>query len=319
MEDSEIFVSIICYTYNQEKYVANALDSFVSQKTKFSFEILVHDDASSDNTASIIRKYEEKYPNLIKPMYRKENRYSKGLSFGQIERARGKYIAFCEGDDYWIDSFKLQKQVDALELHPECDICAHAAKKIDAVTNKEIGIIAHGKLDTIFEAEVVITGGGIFVATNSLMLRRQIFENEPPFRKILNLDYTMQINGSLRGGMLYLAEYMSVYRVNVRESWSARMAQDKEAWCNHIDKMIVMLKQLDIDTNGKYKKCIEKLIDCHQINKLNRMGLYKEIVRNYKKEMKSLPLKEQLKMYIKAWIPVLVKWRHANCNIQKKY
>ena len=69
MEDSEIFVSIICYTYNQEKYVANALDSFVSQKTKFSFEILVHDDASSDNTASIIRKYEEKYPNLIKPMY----------------------------------------------------------------------------------------------------------------------------------------------------------------------------------------------------------------------------------------------------------
>ena len=120
-----VVVSIVCNTYNHELYIRDALDSFLSQKTNFPFEILVFDDASTDKTANIIRSYEEKYPDIIKPVYQTVNQYSLGLMPGKQnrERATGKYIAICEGDDYWCDCNKLQKQVDYMESHPDCTFC----------------------------------------------------------------------------------------------------------------------------------------------------------------------------------------------------
>ncbi len=117
-QDNEIMVSIVCDAYNHEKYIADALEGFVMQKTNFAFEILVHDDASTDRTAEIIRDYEKRYPNLIKPIYETENQYSKqdgSLERIQFGRVKGKYTAMCEGDDYWTDPLKLQKQFDAME------------------------------------------------------------------------------------------------------------------------------------------------------------------------------------------------------------
>lgn len=118
-------VSICCITYNHEKYIQQCLEGFLIQKTTFPFEILIHDDASTDRTADIIREYETKYPDIIKPIYQTENQYSKGVFISATynwSRAKGKYIALCEGDDYWIDPMKLQKQVDFLEAHPECGL-----------------------------------------------------------------------------------------------------------------------------------------------------------------------------------------------------
>ncbi len=126
--DEQIMVSVFCATYNHEKYIRKCLDGFIMQKTNFKFEVLVHDDASTDKTADIIREYEEKYPDIIKPIYQTENQYSKGVQIGvtfQYPRAKGKYIAFCEGDDYWCDENKLQRQFDIMESHPECSICVH--------------------------------------------------------------------------------------------------------------------------------------------------------------------------------------------------
>ena len=139
--DNEIKVSIICNAYNHEKYIRDALDGFVMQKTNFKFEVLIHDDASTDHTADIIREYENEYPDIIKPIYSKENQYSKkdgSLSRIQYGRAKGRYIAICEGDDYWTDPLKLQKQYDAMEKHPEVDICAHAVNTVIANTKKII-------------------------------------------------------------------------------------------------------------------------------------------------------------------------------------
>ena len=139
----QIMVSIACTTYNHEKYIRNALEGFVSQKTSFLFEILVMDDASTDGTADIIREYEKKYPELIKPIYQKVNQYSQGLRPGQQNRDRaiGKYIAICEGDDYWIDNHKLQKQVDYMEAHPGCTFCftnGYFCYGIQKPTNKKL-------------------------------------------------------------------------------------------------------------------------------------------------------------------------------------
>lgn len=119
-------VSVRCITYNHEPYIAQAIDGFLMQKTDFPFEVIIHDDASTDKTADIIREYEKKYPLIIKPIYQTENQYSKRN--GSIAKAidpklKGKYIAFCEGDDYWIDPNKLQMQVDFLEKNPEYGMC----------------------------------------------------------------------------------------------------------------------------------------------------------------------------------------------------
>lgn len=119
-------VSVRCITYNHENYIAQALDSFIMQKTNFPFEIIVHDDASIDKTAEIIREYEKKYPLIVKPIYEEENQWSKpGNPLGKIVNAAltGKYVALCEGDDYWIDENKLQMQVDFLENNPEYGMC----------------------------------------------------------------------------------------------------------------------------------------------------------------------------------------------------
>jgi glycosyltransferase len=118
-------VVIRCITYNHEPYIRDALEGFVMQKTDFPFVAIVHDDASTDGTASIIREYAEKYPDIIKPIYETENQYSKhdgslGKIMNEACKATGaKYIAMCEGDDYWTDPLKLQKQVDFLESHPD--------------------------------------------------------------------------------------------------------------------------------------------------------------------------------------------------------
>ena len=125
--NDEIIVSIICNTYNHEKYIEQAIQGFIKQQTEFNYEILIHDDASTDNTVKIIKKYEDRYPEIIKPIYQQKNQYS--IDFNnilqiQFQRAKGKYIAFCEGDDFWIDIRKLSKQVHVLNHHPELDLCS---------------------------------------------------------------------------------------------------------------------------------------------------------------------------------------------------
>ena len=131
-ENEPLMVTILCLVYNHESYIRQCLEGFVMQKTNFRFEAIVHDDASTDGTAAIIREYAEKYPDIIKPIFETENQYSKGDgSLGRIMTAHthGKYVAICEGDDYWIDPLKLQRQVDFLEGNPEYIVNANSEKQ----------------------------------------------------------------------------------------------------------------------------------------------------------------------------------------------
>lgn len=119
-------VSICCITYNHEAYIRDCLEGFLMQKTNFAYEILIHDDASTDKTADIIREYEAKYPDIIKPIYQTENQYSKGKKAWMnflFPKAQGKYIAICEGDDFWVSPDKLQIQFDFMEANPDYSMC----------------------------------------------------------------------------------------------------------------------------------------------------------------------------------------------------
>lgn len=118
-------VSIVCVTYNHKNYIAEAIEGFLAQKTNFPFELVIHDDASTDGTQMIVKDYQEKNPDLIKPVLQKENQYALGRKATPIAMAyaRGKYIALCEGDDYWTDPAKLQLQFDFMEQHPHLLAC----------------------------------------------------------------------------------------------------------------------------------------------------------------------------------------------------
>jgi glycosyltransferase involved in cell wall biosynthesis len=134
MTQSTVLVAIHCLVYNHEPYLRDCLEGFVMQQTSFPFVAIVHDDASTDGSTAIIREYEEKYPDIIKPIYETENQWRKpDGSLGRIMNAAidatgAKYVAMCEGDDYWTDPLKLQKQVDFLESHPDYVMCWQQCK-----------------------------------------------------------------------------------------------------------------------------------------------------------------------------------------------
>ncbi|MCJ1883331.1 glycosyltransferase [Pseudomonas sp. LA21] len=139
----EPLLSIVCLAYNQVDYIGRTLDSFLEQITDFRFEVLVNDDASTDGTTEVIADYAARYPHIIKPIFHKENQYSKGVSQGILvfRKARGRYIAYCEGDDFWTDPHKLQIQVDFLERNADYVITYH-----DAYVFDESGVVKSPQL-----------------------------------------------------------------------------------------------------------------------------------------------------------------------------
>jgi len=295
----DIKVSIICNTFNHEDYIKDALNGFVMQKCNFKYEILIHDDASTDETPSIIREYQKKYPEIIFPIYQTENQYSKKISITktyQIPRAKGKYIAICEGDDFWTDEYKLQKQYDAMEKHPNIDICAHKTTMLK--NEKFFKYIAPAQSDKIFNVDEVIAGGGGFVATNSLFIKKACFDKEYEFEKIRYYDYVIQIKCSLRGGMLYLNDNMSVYRYMAIGSWTVNMITNPDKSIINKERSYNMLCTLNEETEFKYNATINKRLLKLEYELLCLKGQYNKVLHN-KKILKSLSCKEKIKLIIK--------------------
>lgn len=259
--NDKTMVSICCLAYNHEKYIRDALDSFLNQKTDFKYEILIHDDASTDNTAEIIKEYEKKYPDIIKPIYQKENQHSKGVKISasiQYPRAEGKYIAMCEGDDFWIDSHKLQKQVTYFENHPECSLLVHASKNV-TVNKEDIEINRPFEQECDVSTEKIINGGGGFFATNSMLFKRELTESFPAFYLNAHIgDYPLTIYLSLCGTVHYMSDVMSAYRQGVPGSWSENERKSMVQSLRNTEKMIELYKSLDEDTEGKYHDVIAK-------------------------------------------------------------
>ena len=132
-------VSISMLAYNHAPWIEQAIMSIVNQKTEYPFRLYVHDDASTDGTAEIIQRLAEKYPDKITAILQKENQYSKGVNITQgiiRPKMKGEYIALCEGDDYWVDEYKLQKQVSYMESHPDCSLCFSDAMVVDTDGNR---------------------------------------------------------------------------------------------------------------------------------------------------------------------------------------
>lgn len=311
----KIMVSISCITYNHEKYIAEAIESFLNQKTNFKYEILIHDDASTDETSEIIRKYQEKYPDIIKPILQSENKYSKGIKRidykFNILRSTGKYIAMCEGDDYWTDPYKLQKQVDYMEKNDNCSMCFHAAEKV-TINKKRIGLIKPYNNSCITKTHDIIVGGGGFIATNSIMYRKNIMNNPPEIYFNWPVgDYPLQILTSMNEYAYYIDEIMSAYRVGVEGSWTNRMLSKEEnekKIINHNKKTIFMLNEFNKFSNERYINAVNIRILKLQFEILlieNKISELKN--KKFRSIYNSLRIKEKIKIYARYYLPKTYK------------
>lgn len=306
---SEPKVSICCTTFNHESYVEDAMTGFLMQETDFPIEILIHDDASSDKTQEIVRKYEKKYPNIIKPIYQTENQYSKGKRVNytfNYTRAKGKYIALCEGDDYWTDKDKLQRQVELLENNEEVMLCMHAT----GVFNVDENLLEPNKIrlnngDRSFHAEDIINGGGDFGHTSSFVFRRGIIEKPPQwFLDSPSGDTPLRLLCAHIGTVYYLDQDMSVYRKGVVGSWTRRV-QNNEKFINHWTRNFKMFEEYNEFTNHNYSRVIKK--------KLSHIS-YKILLKldsSNKKELQKyysrlLPI-DKVRFNLKNKLPWLVK------------
>ena len=273
MKKDNIKVSICCITFNQEEYIRDALDSFLSQKTNFRYEILVHDDASTDNTVNILKEYKEKYPDLIKLILQDENQYSKGEKIlpKLINIAYGKYIAICEGDDYWTDKNKLQMQVDYMEKNKECTLCFHSHDEVDKNKNK-IQTVKRYIENTICTSSIILGGGG-FCATASLMIPTKIMKDLPEYYYNCSVgDYPIQLYAMSKGYAYYINKSMSAYRINSNGSWTSTFKTgDKEytkfKYTNLCEDIMNLLKSFDKNTNYKYSDIVNKQITTYKIEK----------------------------------------------------
>ncbi len=220
----DIQVSICCLVYNHKSYIRKALDSFLMQRTSFAYEILINDDASTDGSTEIIREYEERYPDIIKPLYHQENQYQKGVTNPSgtynFPRAKGKYIALCEGDDYWTDAGKLQKQFEYMQAHKDCSLCLHSAGTESLDGSFVAGMVRPYRKSRDISSEEIINKSAAY-PTASLFFPTDLVRELPDFYFRCPVgDIPLQLILANHGYARYMDEPMSVYRIGDPGSWS---------------------------------------------------------------------------------------------------
>lgn len=283
-------VSIKCLVYNHEPYLRQCLEGFVMQKTTFPFEAIVHDDASTDGSAAIIREYAAKYPDIIKPIYETENQYSK--HDGSLRRVVeavispfSKYLAICEGDDYWTDPLKLQKQVDFLEDNPEYVLVYTGAEKVDADSKKLLrnslkGISGNITEYFFYKGNPVITATVCYRYKYFVDYTNELFKI--PFKMKMG-DLPLWIYLSLQGKFKYIDEKTTSYRVLIESASHSKKKENVESFITNTRDILLYFNNrydLEIPEAVIYKRYYKSLI--RNMASFDRMTFWKYYCRGIK-------------------------------------
>lgn len=302
-------VSISCITYNHASYIKECIDGFLMQKTNFNFEILIHDDHSTDGTEEIIKEYAKQYPDIIKPLFEKENQYSLGKPTGSVvwnlPRASGKYIAMCEGDDYWIDPYKLQKQVDIMENNPNCSLVISNGISLNEITKKQYIINPMGDIKKSgFISPNLVLSERRLIPTASMFYRKDQSKMPDFFRNCPVGDRPLRLWLLSKGDIYYFANPMIMYREQSNGSFGQRVCSSFKYAKDIYDGMIAFYNNYNEFTKYKYNKEIQYLKSQDEYSFYVRTKQIKESMNTT--YFKNLPLTIKLKRRIKYWIKTII-------------
>ncbi len=323
----KIKVSIKCLVYNHEQYLRKCLDGFVMQKTNFKFEAIVHDDASTDNSANIIREYALKYPDIIKPIYQTENQYTKNDgSIGKLmnKECTGNYIALCEGDDYWTDMNKLQLQSDCLDSNPDCTFCFTNADLFDVSTGKTNLFITELNNEDISGKEIMSIGVGElintpFIPTASYFFRASNYNKFPTcFNENMGAgDRKLSLFSTAIGRAIFINKKTCVYRKNVPNSVMTKwQTLNYEESYNLAKSFHLLYEKIDEFTNYEYSHIITPLYDAYK-KQMIVSGIAKGLRKN--KDFNDCIKRQSFKVKTKLLIAdICPKMLHAILKIKHK-
>lgn len=314
MDSKECKVSVICLAYNHEAYIRDALEGFVRQRTDFAYEVLVNDDASTDGTAAVIREYAEKYPEIIRPFYQEKNLYSQGID---IENAvlrpfvRGKYLAYCEGDDYLCDPEKLQLQADFLDAHPEYSACVHNSLGLVIGSGQEPAPLFPQTGDRDIPFSLIAKGMSHAFHNNSIMARSQWCWDLPEFYAVANRygfgDYPFALWLAMNGKIRFLDRCMTVYRMRSNaSSWSYGVHNDYDKFKRFVTGELEMFQALRPLLNEEQTAAADEEILLRRYELLEIEGRSAEQLKPpFDRVYRSKDAKYKLKHWIKRSFPRL--------------
>ena len=311
-------LTAVVLSYNHEKWLRKCLENICSQKTDFEYTVLVHEDCSTDGSKAIVEEFENKYPEKIQTIYQQENQYGQGINAVQkfvIPAIQTKYFAICEGDDYWCDDLKLQKQVDHLESHPECNLVFHNANVVDT-DGSFLKTFYPRKMwndKDLYRALEKPEGADLtvedlirldFTPTASLVGRTENLKRVLDFST--SMDLVVRLLTAYGGSVHYINEVMSAYRTNNPKSAAGSIQNSPERLKKYFyDRHVGLLREYDEYTKGQYHQAIEheikrkELIYFQHLNDLRGMkktGVFGEL----------LPY-EKLKYEVKDKLPFIVR------------
>lgn len=272
--EKQIMVSVRCITYNQVQYIKQTLEGFVNQKTNFSFEVIVHDDASTDGTTDIIKDYESRYPEIIHPIYETENVYSKSilaLDEIMINACVGKYTALCEGDDYWTDPYKLQKQVNYMEMHPECGLCYTDCDVFYEETKQwQYSIFRNGLSALIDSKNPFFSGKGGYKANVTWLYRSNMATAFVRLDGVIDTALELLYNFCAVSEIAFLPDVTAVYRRHIGSESCISPKDKKKRYrlaCNTFKMSLVLASRFE-------KRClITKQLYENNLSSLYRTAL----------------------------------------------
>lgn len=283
------------------------------QKTDFEYEILIGEDCSTDKTKEIVEKYVNLYPDKIRLITSDHNVGERKNAIRLRENSRGKYIALCDGDDYWIDSYKLQKQVDYMESNPECSLCFHASRIVKENGKPTGKIVRPYNKSGISLAEDLIIGGGGFCSTASLFFPKKLMDNPPDFYLKAHVgDYPIQMWLASQKYAYYIDEIMSAYRTGVKGAWTTQFISGEnvtEKFVENNEEDIKLLNEFNKYTNHKYSDAIKKTITKRELdilllqNKINKLDEIKNT--KYETCYNQMGRMDKAKVYSKIYFPKL--------------
>lgn len=248
-------VSIICATYNHELYIREAIEGFLMQETSFPFELIIHDDVSTDATREIIREYVSKYPRLIKVILQDENTYSRGASplIRSLLDAKGKYIALCEGDDYWVDAYKLEKQYSAINDNPGCTIVSHRVDIKDDTINTQLYKPYEKYNRDTYKFEDVLKEH--FIPSLSIFFKKSAFPIVDPFylKGIISRDITIELILLRSGFGVHLTDKMGTYRQH-DSSITRKSRGCREIYNQYVRMLDVVAQWVEGERKNKLRK-----------------------------------------------------------------